>query len=49
MLDILIRNGQLIDGTGNPSYPVNVAIEGDRIVQVGRLEGPPCTPGPMPG
>jgi N-acyl-D-amino-acid deacylase len=39
MLDILIRNGWIADGTGNPTYPTNVAIEGDRIVDVGRLEG----------
>lgn len=39
MLDILIRNGWVADGTGNPTYPADVAIEGDRIVDVGRLEG----------
>ena len=39
MLDILICNGWVADGTGNPTYPANVAIEGDRIVEVGRLEG----------
>jgi len=39
MLDILIRNGWIADGTGNPTYPANVAVEGDRIVDVGRLEG----------
>ena len=39
MLDILIRNGWIADGTGNPTYPANVAIEDDRIVDVGRLEG----------
>jgi N-acyl-D-amino-acid deacylase len=39
MLDILIRNGWVADGTGNPTYPADVAIEGERIVDVGRLEG----------
>ncbi len=39
MLDILIRNGWLADGTGNPTYPADVAIQGDRIVEVGRLPG----------
>ena len=29
---ILIRNGWLADGTGNPIYPADVMIEGDRIV-----------------
>jgi N-acyl-D-amino-acid deacylase len=37
MLDTLIRGGWLADGTGNPLYPADVAIEGDRIVEVGRL------------
>ncbi|MBC7235361.1 MAG: amidohydrolase family protein [Chloroflexi bacterium] len=39
MLDLLIRNGWLADGTGNPLYPADVAIEGERIVDIGRLEG----------
>ncbi len=39
MLDILIRNGWVIDGMGNPAYPADVAIEGDRIIEVGRLPG----------
>jgi N-acyl-D-amino-acid deacylase len=39
MLDILIRNGQVVDGSGRPRYPADVAVQGDRIVEVGRLEG----------
>ena len=39
MLDLLIRNGWVADGTGNPLYPADVAVEGDRIVAVGRLTG----------
>ncbi|MEA3406904.1 MAG: D-aminoacylase [Chloroflexota bacterium] len=39
MLDVLIRDGWVIDGTGNPAYPADVAIEGERIAEVGRLEG----------
>lgn len=39
MLDVLIRHGWVIDGTGNPPYPADVAIEGERIAEVGRLEG----------
>lgn len=31
-LDVLIRNGWVADGTGNPLYPADVAISGDRIV-----------------
>ena len=37
MLDILIQNGWVADGTGNPIYPADVGIQGDRIVEVGRL------------
>jgi N-acyl-D-amino-acid deacylase len=36
-MSILIRNGWLADGTGNPLYPADVMIEGDRIVAVERL------------
>ena len=37
MFDIVIRNGWVADGTGNPAYPADVAIQGDRIAVVGRL------------
>jgi len=43
MLDVLIRNGWLADGTGNPTYPADVAIQGDRIADVGRLPGAQAT------
>lgn len=39
MIDVLIRGGWLADGTGNPLYPSDVALEGDRIVAVERLDG----------
>jgi N-acyl-D-amino-acid deacylase len=39
MLDLLIRNGQVVDGTGRPRFPADVAVQGDRIVKVGQLEG----------
>ena len=39
MLDVLIRGGWIVDGTGNPSYPGDLAIEGERIAAVGRLPG----------
>ena len=39
MLDILILNGEVIDGTGNPPYPASVAIQGDRLVQARSLDG----------
>src|SRR5215831_13002805 len=35
--DILIRNGKILDGTGNPWYSGDVGIRGDRIVAIGKL------------
>jgi len=37
MFDILIRNGRIVDGTGNPWFPADVGIEHDRITVVGNL------------
>ena len=37
MLDVLIKGGWVIDGTGNPAYPADVAIAGDTIAEVGSL------------
>ena len=39
MLDILIKNGQVVDGSGAPRYRADVAIEGEHIVEVGPLPG----------
>ena len=36
--DVIIRNGRIIDGSGNPWYSGDIAIQGDRIVAIGRLE-----------
>ena len=35
--DVLIRNGRVIDGTGNPWFAADIGIVGDRIVRVGSL------------
>lgn len=37
--DVLIRGGRVLDGTGTPWFAADVAIEGDRIVAVGKLTG----------
>lgn len=39
--DVVITNGRIVDGTGNPWFYGDVAIRGDRIVKVGRID-----PGP---
>ncbi|MCI0708076.1 MAG: D-aminoacylase [Ignavibacteriae bacterium] len=35
--DILITNGRVVDGTGNPWYRADVGIRGDKIVAIGKL------------
>lgn len=36
--DVVIRGGKVVDGTGSPERTADVAIVGDRIVEVGRVE-----------
>jgi dihydroorotase/N-acyl-D-amino-acid deacylase len=36
--ELLIRNGLVIDGSGRPGYIADVAINGDRIVRIGKLK-----------
>jgi N-acyl-D-amino-acid deacylase len=36
--DLLIKNGRVIDGAGNPWYWGDVAVEGDRVVAIGKLQ-----------
>ena len=40
MHDIVIRGGTIVDGTGAPAFQGDVALSGDRIVQVGGKAGP---------
>jgi len=35
--DLIIRNGHIIDGTGNPWYTADVAVSGDRLAAIGDL------------
>lgn len=37
--DILVKNGRVIDGSGNPWYTADIGIRGDRIVAIGRFQG----------
>jgi N-acyl-D-amino-acid deacylase len=37
--DVLIRHGHILDGTGNPWYAGDIAIQGDRIAAIGPLDG----------
>ena len=37
MRDLVIRNGTIIDGTGAAPFVGNIAIDGDRIVEVGAV------------
>jgi N-acyl-D-amino-acid deacylase len=39
MLDILICNGEVVDGSGGARYRADVGVEGSRIAEVGLLEG----------
>jgi N-acyl-D-amino-acid deacylase len=38
MLDILIQNAEIVDGTNTPRYKGNVAVEGGRIADIGSLK-----------
>src|SRR5438874_5708178 len=37
--DLVIKNGDLVDGTGAPARRADVAVRGDRIVAVGAASG----------
>ncbi|MEU8397543.1 amidohydrolase family protein [Nonomuraea sp. NPDC048892] len=37
--DVVISGGRVLDGSGAPPYRADVAIEGDRVAAVGRLDG----------
>ena len=37
-VDVVIRDGKIVDGTGNPWFTGDIAVKEDRIVGVGRLD-----------
>src|SRR5829696_4827836 len=37
--DLIVRGGQVIDGTGQPPQRIDVGVVGDRITQLGDLAG----------
>lgn len=41
--DLIVRNGRIVDGTGNPWFIGDVAVRGNRIVGVGRLPSQTAT------
>jgi dihydroorotase/N-acyl-D-amino-acid deacylase len=41
--DLLIKNGLVIDGSGRPGYIADLAINGDRIVRIGKIKNGNCS------
>jgi len=39
MYDLLLKNGKIVDGTGNPWYYGDVAVADGKIVSIGKLDG----------
>src|SRR5437870_13652505 len=37
MFDLLITAGRIVDGSGNPWYRADLAVQGDRIAAIGQL------------
>ena len=38
-VDLVLRNGTIVDGSGGPSFRGDIAIHGDTIYQIGKLRG----------
>jgi N-acyl-D-amino-acid deacylase len=37
--DLIIKNGKILDGTGNPWYYSDVGVKGDTIASIGKIDG----------
>jgi N-acyl-D-aspartate/D-glutamate deacylase len=40
MYDLVIRNGSVVDGSGDPAFRADVAVQGNRIVKIGAVTEP---------
>jgi len=38
--DLVIKNGSIVDGSGIPGFSGDIAVKGDRIAAVGKVDGP---------
>ena len=39
MLDLIIKNGRIIDGAGGPEVEGDLGVKGGRIVALGQVDG----------
>ena len=40
MYDLIVRNGTVVDGSGDTRFTADIAIQGEKIVAVGEVDGP---------